>query len=355
MPRNTRRLPNRPVPGAAPPRPAAPMAAPLAAPISSTSAAAPGSDKVRLASLIDDIETQRNSKVLVYWIGDAGRVSTGAVLTLFDQLEAIGPTERIDLLLSTTGGDADVPWRIVSLCREYCTRLSVLVPYRALSAGTTICLGADEIVMTPLGSLGPIDPSRTHPLLPRVAGANEAEPVSVQDMRHAMQFVREAGGASMTYTPEAMAAIYTALFDKIHPLAIGAIEQSYALAKLVARMCLETHMDSVADEAEIRRIVDRLCDDYKSHGFAIDRGEARAIGLKVVNADPALATTLGEIVKLYLARQFLPGGPPGSSTKTVVGHIAWLDSAKLNYRVEASFKVLPDGKLEIQGDAWVAY
>jgi ClpP class serine protease len=30
-----------------------------------------------------------------------------------------------------------------------------------------ICLGADEIVMTPLGALGPIDPSRTHPLLPK--------------------------------------------------------------------------------------------------------------------------------------------------------------------------------------------
>ena len=339
-------------------RPAPPTTLPAQLPASSAitpAAEAPLSDKARLAALIADIEAQRNSKVIVYWVGDVGKVSSGAVLTLFDQLEAIGSTERIDLLLSTTGGDADVPWRIVSMCREYCTHLSVLVPYRALSAGTTICLGADEIVMTPLGSLGPIDPSRTHPLLPRVAGATEAEPVSVQDMRHAMQFVREAGGASIAYTPEAMAAIYTALFDKIHPLAIGAIEQSYALAKLVARMCLETHMDPVADEAEIRRIVDRLCDDYKSHGFAIDRREARAIGLKVVDADPALRATLGEVVKLYLARPLLPGGLPGPSTKTVAGHLAWLDSARLNFRVEATYKVEPNGRLEIQTDAWVAY
>ena len=48
--------------------------------------------------------------------------------------------------------------------------------------------------------------------------------ISVQDMRHAMQFIREAAGTDkeMPYTPEAMAEIFSALFDKIHPLAIGA-------------------------------------------------------------------------------------------------------------------------------------
>ena len=60
-----------------------------------------------------------------------------------------------------------------------------------------------------------------------------------------MQFIREAAGTDkeMPYTPEAMAQIFTALFDKIHPLAIGAIEQSYALSKLIGMQCLGTHMD----------------------------------------------------------------------------------------------------------------
>ncbi len=59
-----------------------------------------------------------------------------------------------------------------------------------------------------------------------------------------MAFIRETAKPSdlTTYTPEAMAQIVTALFDKIHPLAIGAIEQSYALAKLIGTRCLSTHM-----------------------------------------------------------------------------------------------------------------
>ena len=126
-----------------------------------------------------------------------------------------------------------------------------------------LAMGADEIVMTPLSVLGPIDPSRSHPLLPKREGMPNPEPISVQDMRHAMQFIRDTGGPAgtqLSYTPEAMAEIFGALFDKIHPLAIGAIEQSYALAKLIARRCLESHMNAADDADKITKIVDRLCD-----------------------------------------------------------------------------------------------
>jgi ClpP class serine protease len=40
-------------------------------------------------------------------------------------------------------------WPLVTLLRQYCKRLAVLVPFRAHSAGTLISLGADEIVMLP--------------------------------------------------------------------------------------------------------------------------------------------------------------------------------------------------------------
>jgi hypothetical protein len=158
----------------------------------------------------------------------------------------------------------------------------------------------------------------------------------------------------MTYTPEAMAQIFSALFDKIHPLAIGAIEQSYALAKLVAKMCLETHMDAVTEKAQIEAIVNRLCDDYKSHSFQITRSEARAIGLKVVDASGPVTSALVDLLKFYLARPIFPGGPPAPG-KVVRAHIAWLDSTAANYRVEGQYDVQAGGKLQTQGDAWTEY
>ncbi|MFH1674122.1 MAG: hypothetical protein ABIF87_11955 [Pseudomonadota bacterium] len=263
------------------------------------------SDKEQLIQLIKALELARGgNRVIVYWLTDLARISEAMVLSLYDQLSSIGRQEAIDLFLFTRGGDVEAPWRIVTLIREFCNRFSVLVPYRAHSAGTLLAMGADEIVMTPMGVLSPIDPSRTHPLLPRSEGAAEAEPISVQDMRHAMTFIRETAkpGNLINYTPEAMAQIVTALFDKIHPLAIGAIEQSYALAKIIGSRCLQTHMINTDEMVTIEKIVNKLCDDYKSHAYPICRNEAREIGLKVVDAPPDVDRAMIDLLKFYMAR-----------------------------------------------------
>jgi hypothetical protein len=294
--------------------------------------------------------------VLVYWTTDMARISEAAIISIYDQMNAIGKIPKLDLFLRTNGGDTEVPWRIVSLVREFCDEFNVLIPYRAASAGTALALGADHIVMTPLGVLGPIDPSRTHPLLPRREGAAEAEPISVQDMRHAMQFIREAAGTDkeMPYTPDAMAQIFTALFDKVHPLAIGAVEQTYALSKLIGRQCLGTHMDPEADAAKINEIVDKLCDDYKSHQYQISRDEARKIGLKVENASDDADAAMMDLFRFYVARPFMPATPPGPNQQ-FQGYLAWLDSTALHLRVEGQFTVDNEAKVAPIGDQWVTY
>ncbi len=68
------------------------------------------------------------------------------------------PIEKLDIFLVSNGGSGTVPWRLVSLFREFSRSFSVLIPYRAYSAASLLALGADEIVMHPFGELGPIDP-----------------------------------------------------------------------------------------------------------------------------------------------------------------------------------------------------
>ena len=312
-------------------------------------------DAATATALIGGVERIRKSRVLVYWTSGLAKIADGSVAPLYDQLSAIGDVDHLDLVLQTHGGDVEIPWRMVSLIREFAKRFSVLLPHRAASAGTLLAMGADEIVMTRYAVLGPIDPSRTHPLLPR--RENEPpEPVSVQDMRHAMQFIREAGrlDEEFVYTPEAMAEIFSALFDKVHPLAIGAIEQAYALSKLIGRRCLETHMDGVKDKAEIERIVDQLCDEYKSHGYQIPRREAAAIGLKAKPASKRLDEALMKLYRHYAARPMFPPAipPAGVPFKT---HIAWLDSAATLMRCVADQQALPDGQSQPIGDRWTTY
>lgn len=152
-----------------------------------------------------------------------------------------------------------------------------------------------------------------------------------------------------------MAQIVTALFDKIHPLAIGAIEQSYALAKLIGVKCLETHMSPLADKEKITKIVDKLCDDYKSHAYQICRSEAKEIGLKAVDAPPNVDSAMMELLKFYMARGIgLPTAKPAAG-QTLKFYIGWLDSADLQLRCEAEGQVEKDSKIKPLGDKWVEY
>lgn len=318
------------------------------------------SDKQQLIPLIKALEQARGgNRLIVYWLTDFARISEAAVPSFYDQLTTIGRQEKLDLFLFTRGGDTEAPWRMVTLMREFCKKFAVLVAYRALNAGTSLAMGADEIVMTPLGVLSPIDPSRTHPLLPRREGAAESEPISVQDMRHAITFIRETAKPheKAEYTPEAMAQIVTALFDKIHPLAVGVIEQSYALAKLIGTRCLGTHMTSPEETAGIDKIVDKLCDDYKSHAYPICRKEAKQIGLKVTDAPSNVEQAMMGLLKFYMGRDIgLPkGGAQLSQGQKIKLITAWLDSADLQMCVTQDTLVDKDNVLRPIADRWTPY
>ena len=153
-----------------------------------------------------------------------------------------------------------------------------------------------------------------------------------------------------------MAEIFSALFEKIHPLAIGAIEQSYALAKLVGRLCLETHMDAATEKAQIDAIVNRLCDDYKSHSFQISRREAKAVGLKVVDASANVERILMDLLKFYTTRPIDPftGSQPKPGQQCKM-QIAWVDSTRRKFRAIQETKIGPKGEIESLGDQWLPY
>lgn len=128
------------MPTPAPPRPPATVASASVAP----------DDKAQLDDLLRRLEAARGCPAIVYWTTQLARISLAVELPLFDQLRSCGKQKAIDLVLFTNGGDTEAPWRIVSLFREFADKFSVVVPHRALSAGTLIALGADEIVMTPI-------------------------------------------------------------------------------------------------------------------------------------------------------------------------------------------------------------
>jgi hypothetical protein len=310
--------------------------------------------------LIAAIEKERGSRVLTYYLvpGPAS-MAMDALRPFEEQLMEMGPQRRIDLWILSSGGQTEMPWRLVQTIRSHTDNFGVLVSGMATSAATHVALGANEIVMGPFGLLSPVDPSHQHPLLPK--GTNLSDPtgdpmpfpVSVQNLKHAVSFIkREAGKDGLS--GEAYSQVMSELFNHVHPLAIGSLEQSYELSKLVTRRMLSTHMDEKADAEEIERLANTLCDDYKSHSFPIGRPEAHRLGLKVTDASDALHKAMIELERYYenLDRNPAPAASMGISSagspgmKAVpLGHI---DSTQLQYDCLS----LQDGHAKAIGGMW---
>ena len=136
--------------------------------------------------LLRRIGEERGSVAILYVPGDRRGLETqiaDEVVDLFVRhLDAIRPQPRISLVLHTKGVQTSAAWRLVNLLKLFADHLEVVIPAKALSAGTLMCLGANTVVMTKQATLGPIDPSLTAPLGPSIPGANPQAraPVSVE-------------------------------------------------------------------------------------------------------------------------------------------------------------------------------
>jgi ClpP class serine protease len=68
------------------------------------------------------------------------------------------PEQSIDLILHTPGGLVLAAEQIAKALVEHKGKVTVFVPHYAMSGGTLIALGADQIVMDNNAVLGPVDP-----------------------------------------------------------------------------------------------------------------------------------------------------------------------------------------------------
>lgn len=258
----------------------------------------------RRQQLISQIEDERKSKVICYVTGDRQRLETKIANDchplIFSHLRQIGPSEKIDLFLYTAGGITVAGWGLVHLIREFCKEFSVLVPYRALSCGTLIGLGADGIIMGRLGQLGPIDPSTQNPFNPPLPGAPVAPqntlPMNVEDIVSFIDLAKREiglrGDSGLSVALENLSKM-----NPYAPLALGAAHRVRPQIVKLATGLLRLHMGR--QPKEIKHIVDILTKQLGSHDYLIGRKEAKEIGLKVKDASDSLESLMWELYNEY--------------------------------------------------------
>lgn len=236
--------------------------------------------KAERIELIEQIEKERGSNVISYITstrqGLEVTMAMDSIRKIYEHLRFIKkPKEEvnIDLFIHSNGGDGTVPWRLVTLIREYTNTFSVLIPHRAFSAATLTALGADSIVMHPMGMLGPTDPTVTNPFNPPDP-SNPAQRIgiSVEDVTAYIALIKDDVG--INHEDELVQA-FNKLAENVHPLALGNVKRSLSQSRMMAKKLLALHMDLSKDEHRIVDIVDNLTSKLFYHGHPINRREAR--------------------------------------------------------------------------------
>jgi hypothetical protein len=251
---------------------------------------------------IRELQELRDSRVISYLTADRGvanaPVAEDVLRIVYDHLRACGPTKRIDLLIYSRGGDTMLPWPLVTTIRSFCEEFSVLVPFRAHSAATLIALGADEILMSPLGQLTPVEPTVTTSFNPTdKINPRKLLGINVEDVSSYIEFTKERGGVNREKNrTEAL----KELTKEVSPVALGRLHRAHKLARQQAERMLQLHMPA-SQKKQINEIVENVITRLWAHEYKIGPREAEELGLKVSEATGETGNRLWELYEGYEA------------------------------------------------------
>ena len=223
---------------------------------------------------------------MIFFSGEIGEPSD---YELIGSLGRIAKKENCLLILTTYGGIADSAYRMMRhLQTRYAQgRITAFVPHICKSAGTLMVVGADEIVMSGVAELGPLDVQvlkpdelgeRTSGLTPMQAlSALRAEAFNCFEQHFLL--LRERSGRQITSKTAADIAVrlttgwFQPLYEQVDPMRLGETMRAMSIARdygmRLARGNID--LDSLED----------LISKYPQHGFIIDREEATSMFKRV--------------------------------------------------------------------------
>jgi hypothetical protein len=301
----------------------------------------PAEERIRL---LRELESARETRIVSYVTGDRSpgletRIGADVFPFFYEVLTRIGKQDRLDLLVYSTGGATMAAWGIVNLLREFADRLSVLVPFKAHSSATLIALGADEIIMSRMGQLSPVDPTVTSPFNPTLPNQTPGAPpqflpVSVEDVVAFLDLLKEeakvAGEDNITEMMKTLA-------GEVPPLALGSVYRAKKQIAMLATNLLNMHMSK--DETDrVEKIVKMLTREFYSHDYLIGRKEAKErVGLKINDCSEGVEQKMMSAMAEYRADLELdaPYHPEavlaGQNTRVVSLDRAFIESADRTY------------------------
>ncbi|MBT9455880.1 MAG: SppA protein [Burkholderiaceae bacterium] len=196
-------------------------------------------------------------------------------------------SESVVLALATPGGDPHAGFRIARALHHIYGGFDALVPRYCKSAGTLILIGAKKLYLDDMSELGPLDVQvkKGDELIGRNSGLDIFQAVTylqAQSMNafrgYLLELTRDAG-LSTRVASDIATRMTSALFEpiaaQIDPIKLAEMQRATEIA-------FEYGYRLKENSGNMRSIgIQKLVTGYPSHGFVIDRKEARTIFINV--------------------------------------------------------------------------
>jgi len=156
-------------------------------------------------------------------------------------------------------------------------------------------------VMSDLSELSPIDPSTANVFNPQdPQNPQNRIPISVEDVMAYFDLAKNKFGIK---NEEELSRIFNKFVEsnpQIHPLALGNVNRTHNLIRILAKRLLKSHKAPMKEE-EIEKIVNYFTEKLYSHQYLIGRKEAKEdLGLNTVQyADNTLSKTMTDLYEEY--------------------------------------------------------
>lgn len=214
---------------------------------------------------------QRETDCFPLLLGGQQDIRAELVDRVFDDLRKRGYTSgKLDVIVASGGGDIDAAYNLALLFRRFGKhKLTFIIPRWAKSAATLLVCAGDEILMTPVAELGPLDPQITamNPFEQRV------ERFSPLHIESTLQLIREEFANGNDKLAEG-------LMQRLQfPLTLGSFKKQLEVGQDYVEKLLSSRM--LKDEqTDAKRIGKDLTTGYADHSWCITVEEASKIGLK---------------------------------------------------------------------------
>lgn len=187
------------------------------------------------------------------------------------------------LVLCTPGGDPHAGFRIARALQHCYTSFDALIPGSCKSAGTLVVIGAKKLFLDDMSELGPLDVQvkKNDEVIGRNSGLDILQAVTYLQSQamnafraYLLELTRDAGLSTKVASDIASkltTGLYEPVFAQIDPMRLAEMQRAMEIA-----FAYGNRLDAKSGNLKLNGLA-QLATGYPSHGFVIDRKEARTL------------------------------------------------------------------------------